>query len=283
MQFDSTTSPWRATIPASYDAMIASSEWTEDLRSLNAALAEALRAADCEPILCGNLFYLHRQADFETAPLEPDFDHKRRRFFEIARQGGTMIEIGVNGGHSLLLAKSANPALRLIGIDICRSRGEGSPRGDIYVPVAMRWLETRFPGDFRFRVGDSRVEAPRFAIENPDERIDILHVDGAKATYLCDIVNLLPVLHEGTILVIDDSELPEVRKYIRALTRAGIAEPHPKFRGGRLQRYRHAIMRISERYLQERASERVGTLLKRSARRVLPVERIRRFLARSRL
>ena len=51
MQFDSTTSPWRATIPASYDAMIASSEWTEDLRSLNAALAEALRAADCEPIL----------------------------------------------------------------------------------------------------------------------------------------------------------------------------------------------------------------------------------------
>lgn len=229
--------------PQGYDEVLASDDFQADLDSLNTALAAALARFKAPDYLNGNLFYAHLQSGFQSAPLLSTANAKRRRFFEIARHGTTLAEIGVNGGHSLLLAKSANPKLKCIGIDICRQIDPSWARVDVYVPVAMQWLRNRFPGDFQFLIGDSRLEAPRLAVEQPDIRLDILHVDGAKDTYLRDVVNLLPLMHRETLIVMDDSNLKPVQRAIKQLVATKLVEMHPDFPPETDEKYQHAIMR----------------------------------------
>jgi hypothetical protein len=208
-------------------------------------------------VLNGNLFYPHLAPRFWARPPEPESEAKRRTFFEVARRGGTLFEIGVNGGHSLLLAKSANPALRCIGLDIAAQVDPAWARVDLYVPVAMDWLARRFPGDLRFIVGDSRLACPRFAVETP-EPIDILHLDGAKENYLRDVVNLLPLLHRLSLVVVDDTDMAVVRLAVVRLIRAGLLALHPDFPPESGQRYRHVVLRPLPDPRPARGARRLG-------------------------
>lgn len=226
-----------------YEHLIASEAFLADLRGLNSALVQSLSNCGAPLRLNGNLFYAHLQNGFVDAPLLQEAEGKRRRFVEIARRGSTFAEIGVNGGHSLLLAKSANPALKCIGIDICQQIDPSWARVDVYVPVAMKWLRKRFPGDFRFLVGDSRLEAPRLAVEHPETRLDVLHVDGAKDTYLRDVLNLLPLMHRDTLVVVDDSNLGEVRTAIRQMVATKLFELHADFPPETSEKYQHMVLR----------------------------------------
>jgi hypothetical protein len=244
--------------PAADDPLIDSDAFRADLADLNRALHDALSAAGVAPVLNGNLFYGHLAPGFWQAPPEPESAAKRRALAAVARRGRTLLEIGVNGGHSLLLAKSANPGLVCIGLDIAAQVDPTWARVDLYVPVAMDWLARRFPGDMRFFVGDSRLEAPRFAVENPEVRIDILHVDGAKETYFRDVVNLLPLLHAGSLDVIDDTDLAQVRLAVTRLVRAGLAELHPDFPVERNQRYQHVVLRPLPEPRRTRGLQRFG-------------------------
>ena len=226
-----------------YDDCLASPAFRENLNDLNARLAFRLRRFDAPEELNGNLFYDHLTPNFVDAELDPKCEDKRRRLFEIARRGDLMVEIGVNGGHSLFLAKSANPDLRIIGIDIARQVRRRWARVDVYVPEAMRWFTEKYPGDCRFIIGDSRLEAPRLAVEYPETRIDILHVDGAKSTYFTDVVNLLPLMHPGTIIILDDSNITMVRRCARQLIRAGLVEHHPEFPPETELAHQHLILK----------------------------------------
>lgn len=226
----------------SYEALISSKTFRDDLAGLNAHLLEALRLFKAPRRLNGNLFYAHKQRDFDSAPLHPEMEEKRRRLMEIARRGKSLLEIGVNGGHSLLPAKHANPDLQCTGIDICRQIDPSWGRVDIYTPAAMAWLKERFPGDFTFLVGDSRLKAPEFAVTHEGPPIDILHVDGAKETYLRDIVNLLPVLHDKSLIVVDDTQLRVVRRTVRRLVAAGLARRHPDYPDDGTEKYQHIVL-----------------------------------------
>lgn len=226
-----------------YDSLIESEAFQANLASLNLALAESLASCAAPLRLNGNLFYAHLQNAFQNAPLLKEAEGKRRRFVEIARRGTTFAEIGVNGGHSLLLAKSANPALKCIGIDICRQVDPNWARVDVYVPVAMQWLLNRFPGDFQFLIGDSRLEAPRLAVDFPETKLDVLHVDGAKDTYLRDVLNLLPLMHRDTLVVIDDSNLSEVKTAIRQMIATKLFEMHSDFPPDTSEKYQHMVLR----------------------------------------
>ena len=233
-----------AEVTPSYDDLINSPSFKSDLASLNQALLGSLKQFGAPQFLNGNLFYEHRSEGFADAPLSPDMDEKRRRLFEIARRGKSLLEIGVNGGHSLLLAKLANPALKCTGIDICKQISPNWGRVDVYTPRAMQWLKTRFPGDFVFHMGDSLLEAPRFAVTNPEAQIDILHVDGDKQTYFRDIVNLMPVLHKESLIVVDDTNLRTVQGMVKSLIAAGLVEVHPDYTDASTQRYQHMILRL---------------------------------------
>jgi hypothetical protein len=103
-----------------YDAMVSAPGWRRQLALLNNRLKDALIAAGAPVCLSGNLFYDNLQPRFWEAELLADCDAKRRRLFTLAQQATTYFEVGVNGGHSMFLALSANPALVGTGVDLCK-------------------------------------------------------------------------------------------------------------------------------------------------------------------
>ena len=107
--------------PLSYDALIASPDWGMDLGALNRALIASLLAAGVPARIGGSPFYRHMQ---NVSILDAKFTTrdaiKRRRLFDIAQLGETLFEVGVNGGHGLLLQKHANPE---VAVQTSRDRG----------------------------------------------------------------------------------------------------------------------------------------------------------------
>ena len=216
--------------PLSYDALIASPDWAMDLCALNRALIASLLAAGVPARIGGSPFYRHMQ---NVSILDAKFTTrdaiKRRRLFDIAQLGETLFEVGVNGGHGLLLQKHANPALRCTGIDICQTVGAGNPRADIYCPVAMGWLSQRFPGDMEFLVGSSADLLPAYVARHPQSRIDLLRIDGARSLYYSDFMALRPLLHKGSVITFDDPGWPSTRATVTRLMSEGHLIPDPRF------------------------------------------------------
>ena len=216
--------------PENYDALMASDAWQADLRALNVALTDSLVAAGEEPLIGGSPFYRHMQHQtIVDGKVTTRNDQKRRRLFEVARRGRTLFEIGVNGGHGILLQKAANPDLTCIGLDICQTVGAGHPRADIYCPVAMRWLESRFPGDMRFLVGSSHDLLPGYVAENPNLRVDILRLDGARKFFYSDFKMLRPLLHAESYIIFDEPGWPQCRETVQRLMDEGALRPDPEF------------------------------------------------------
>ncbi|MEO0485867.1 MAG: class I SAM-dependent methyltransferase [Pseudomonadota bacterium] len=199
----------------SYDAMVASAEWKEALDDLNHTLRKSLEAAGEKPVLQGNVFYHSHQEAFWDAPADPGMEVKRRNLFIVAQNSSHMFEIGVNGGHSLLLMLMANPGLKAVGVDICRRMQKQWAPVEVYTPVAGKWLEINFPGRVEFIVGNSLVETPRYAVERPKRHIDAVHLDGAKVTHFRELVSIRPVLTPDAFVIHDDTGIVSVRKAIR--------------------------------------------------------------------
>lgn len=208
-----------------YDDLIASREWQEMLTGLNAAIVDSLRREGLPVAMNGNLFYRHLQEDFHEGTPLFRFESKRRNFFEMARRASMLFEIGVNGGHSLLLALMANPSLRCVGVDVCRQLDPSWARVDVYVPAAFRWLEDTFPGRVETIAGNSLLAAPAYALDHPDARIDFLHLDGAKDTHLREVLALADLMPEGAFVVHDDSNTRPVSLSDRQLRKLGVTRP----------------------------------------------------------
>lgn len=207
-----------------YDDMINSQGWCDKLADLNETIAESLRRQQ-EPVrMNGNLFYRHKQRDFYNQPWVPDFDAKRRNFFTLAQRSEKLFEIGVNGGHSMLLALMANPDLKCVGVDVCAQLDPSWARVDIYVPVVFRWLEENFAGRVKFLVGNSLIVAPQYALDHSGAGIDLLHLDGAKDTHLREVLALRDVMKNGAYIIHDDFNARPVRLSDRQLRRIKITQ-----------------------------------------------------------
>lgn len=232
--------------PPNYDQLLASDGWQSDLRALNLALIESLEAVGEVPIIGGSPFYRHMQhGSIVTGKFTTRNDIKRRRLFDLARLGTHWFEIGVNGGHGMLLVKAANPDLKCTGIDICQTVGAGNPRADIYCPVAMRWLENRFPGDMRFMIGSSSELLPGFVRDNPDMRIDILRLDGARKLFFSDFMTLRPMLHKDSYVIFDEPSWPLCRETVQKLMDMGELRPDAHFSPARELFDQDPVMRLA--------------------------------------
>ena len=187
--------------------------WVDRLQRLNAVI-EALG----EP-LAGNLFYQHMQEGFASSPPSPVYRTKRDRFRRAVTGRRRMLEVGVNGGHSALLALSANPRLEYHGVDICEHS---------YVEPAVSWLRYEFPNRVFLYEGDSLRVLPHLAARGLD--FDIFHMDGAKFNYLDDIVNGSRMVSVGgALVVVDDSETKSARIALSTLGRLGVVKAVAEF------------------------------------------------------
>jgi predicted O-methyltransferase YrrM len=161
--------------------------------------------ATCGEKIEGNVCYLDQISPDKLVKSLPtsDVDHVKKRInlCIVARQSATMLEIGLNGGHSALLCLIVNPTLTLVAVDLFRHS---------YVKEAAQFLKERFPRRFHYVRGDSRDVLPRMSLERPKQRFDAIHVDGGHGDDVAyaDVSNSLRLARQNALLVLDDMQAP---------------------------------------------------------------------------
>jgi hypothetical protein len=130
------------------------------------------------------------------------------------------------------VALTANPALEFHGVDICEHA---------YVRPAIAHLQREFPGRVHLYEGDSLEVLPRMV--DSGQRFDLFHLDGAKRTYLEDILNFERMLAGAhATLIVDDTQQVNVAGTWQVYVKAGAIEalsgfpPMPE-----TEEYRHEI------------------------------------------
>lgn len=140
----------------------------------------------------GNLLYNHnllRPSD----RIWYESETKRHKLFEVVKNKHTVLEIGVNGGHSALLMFTSNPKLHYYGFDINHHS---------YTKDAIKFLKDKFT-NVNYIIGDSEKTIPIF---NDKNVFDVIHIDGGHTIEKAraDILNCKRLSNANTIIVFDD-------------------------------------------------------------------------------
>ena len=163
------------------------------LDALNRLIAETGETLE------GNIFYWDKEKNFLGRPPEANLAPARRNLWRATRFKRQMLEVGVNAGHSALLALSGNPDLIYHGVDLAEHA---------YTAPCVEYLAAEFPGRVHFWPGDSREVLPYLAERRGDLDFDIFHVDAGHTDDVCraDIENCLRIARgrRGKHLLLDD-------------------------------------------------------------------------------
>lgn len=156
----------------------------------------------------GNSFYIHDSLNLFT-----DLYTKQLNLFWSGQQAKTRIcEIGFNAGHStmlMLLGRDKTP-LDFTIFDIGHHP---------YVRPCFNYIQNTFQHvNFEYIEGDSTVTMPMW-IENHKELMwlyDVVHIDGGHIEYCIfnDIKNADLLVKKGGILIIDDTHIDYINKYV---------------------------------------------------------------------
>jgi hypothetical protein len=161
------------------------------------ALNEFVRASG--EIIEGGIFYWDQDPEYFGNVPALDLAPARRNLWRSIRFKSSLLEIGVNAGHSALLCLSANERLIYHGVDVGQHK---------YTEPCIRFLMQEFPGRVHLHLGDSREVLPFLATRRRDWDFDIFHIDGGHTTELCrtDISNCLRIANHGfgKHLLLDD-------------------------------------------------------------------------------
>ncbi len=109
-----------------------------------------------------------------------------------------IMEIGFNGGHSAEIILENNKSSTLLSFDL------GSHD---YVLHSKEYIENTFPGRHFLILGDSKITVKKFVEENPEERFDVIFIDGGHdyETAKADMENCLLLSGPNTIIIFDDT------------------------------------------------------------------------------
>ncbi len=147
----------------------------------------------------GNIFYGDGEEGYADRPPAEGLAPARRNVWRAVRFKQRLLEVGVNAGHSALLALSSSPTLEYYGVDIMTHP---------YVVGCVDFLKAEFPGRVHLIPGDSRVVLPRLADRREEIEFDILHVDGGHTSEICrsDMSNCIQIAKggRGRHLLLDD-------------------------------------------------------------------------------
>lgn len=209
----------------SYEDVITSPAFLEDLASLNHAIAEGLTKAGEPVAINGNVCYAHMQENFHESELSPAMEPKRRVLHRLALESSCFAEVGVAGGHAALLALHSNPDMKYIGIDLGQRLRESWPPVDIYVPIAFRWFESRFPGRVRLYLSPAVDGLKRAAQDRPFGPIDLLHLDAQKKNRIAELEAAWPGLADRCFLIQGDNRNGHVQVSSARLIEQGRARP----------------------------------------------------------
>lgn len=115
------------------------------------------------------------------------------------------LEIGVRRGRSMAMVAAHSPDCYIAGFDmwINNYAGMENPGKDFVLAEIER---AGFKGRAEFFDGDSKITVPRYFKDYPQQSFDLITVDGDHSLEgaRVDLVNVLPHLKVGGILVFDD-------------------------------------------------------------------------------
>jgi Methyltransferase domain len=147
----------------------------------------------------GNIFYADLDDRYVDQPPEGGLAPARRNALRAVRFKERLLEVGVNAGHSALLALSSNPRLEYYGVDIM---------SHAYTAECIDFLKGEFPGRVHLFTGDSREVLPWLVSRRAELAFDIFHVDGGHTEDVCrsDMSNCIQIAggERGRHVLLDD-------------------------------------------------------------------------------
>ncbi len=147
----------------------------------------------------GNIFYPDLDENFAESPPAAALAPARRNVWRAVRFKHRVLEVGVNAGHSALLALSANPKLEYYGVDIL-AHG--------YTVECVDFLKGEFPGRAHLFPGDSREVLPWLAERGDEMNFDLYAIDGGHTDDVClnDMTHCIRMAKglKGRHLLLDD-------------------------------------------------------------------------------
>src|SRR5208283_1654932 len=147
----------------------------------------------------GNIFYVDLDEGFAGRAPADDLAAARRNAWRAVRFKERLLEVGVNAGHSALLALSSSPRLEYYGVDIM---------SHAYTAECVDFLKGEFPGRVHLFPGDSREVLPWLVDRRAELSFDIFHVDGGHTSEVCqsDMANCIRIARgeHGRHLMLDD-------------------------------------------------------------------------------
>jgi hypothetical protein len=147
----------------------------------------------------GNIFYPDLDESYAGSPPAPALAPARRNLWRAVRFKRRLLEVGVNAGHSALLALSANPRLEYTGVDILAHS---------YTVECVDFLKGEFPGRVHLFPGDSREVLPWLADRGVEMNFDLFAVDGGHTDEVClsDMTHCIRMAEgqKGRHLLLDD-------------------------------------------------------------------------------
>jgi len=176
--------------------------------TLDEVFADAFRArlkriadivAQSGETLEGNIFYRDGEERYADALPAAELAPARRNVWRAVRFKERLLEVGVNAGHSALLALSASPKLEYYGVDIMSHP---------YTAECVDFLKGEFPGRVHLFPGDSREVLPWLVNRRAELSFDVFHVDGGHTSDVCqsDMANCIRIAagQRGRHLMLDD-------------------------------------------------------------------------------
>ena len=93
-----------------------------------------------------------------------------------------------------------------------------------YTPVAVEYFRQTYPDRFTFVQGDSMKTVPEYSKKFPDQKFDLIYIDGGHSYELClnDIINCKKLAHPNTSVWVDDYHGLTIQQAVAALERQGL-------------------------------------------------------------
>ena len=136
----------------------------------------------------GNCLYSHAS----HFVLDKEKYSLRNNLYNLSRVSESLVQVGINGGHSIGLCLYANPKLKVLGFDLF---SHPYTKGSCDY-LAQNYNCTLIPGNSHTTIKDY----------NTEQKYDLIHIDGGHTTndLMQDVYDCKKFAHADTTVIIDD-------------------------------------------------------------------------------
>lgn len=177
-------------------------------------IADEKPACSLDDYLKGRGFHLWHGGPSEGYISDPQKQQFNERL--AASSIESVFEIGLNGGHSAENFFQSCPGLKkLVSVDINHYP---------YTATAADYFKLIYGARFEFIAGDSTDRVYEYARAHPDQKFDLIYIDGSQSfdTCLKDILNCKALASEKSIVWVDDYNNPEVFRAAKLCEEIGL-------------------------------------------------------------